>query len=65
MLRVRSIRAHRYPGTDNQMALTRYTLDSVRSCVWVSGRSSLHPINPRQEPRGITGWLEAETRADG
>jgi polyisoprenoid-binding protein YceI len=45
------------------MALTRYTLDSVRSCVWVSGRSSLHPINT--ETRGITGWLEADTRADG
>jgi polyisoprenoid-binding protein YceI len=45
------------------MALTRYTLDSVRSCVWVSGRSSLHPINT--ETRGITGWVEAATRADG
>ena len=45
------------------MALTRYTLDSVRSCVWVSGRSSLHPINT--ETRGITGWFEAATRADG
>jgi polyisoprenoid-binding protein YceI len=45
------------------MALTRYTLDSVRSCVWVSGRSSLHPINT--ETRGITGWFEAGTHADG
>ncbi|HVA08505.1 MAG TPA: YceI family protein [Acidimicrobiales bacterium] len=45
------------------MALTRYTLDSVRSCVWVSGRSSLHPINT--ETRGITGWFEAATGADG
>jgi polyisoprenoid-binding protein YceI len=45
------------------MSLTRYTLDSVRSCVWVSGRSSLHPINT--ETRGITGWFEAATRADG
>ena len=45
------------------MALTRYTLDSVRSCVWVSGRSSLHPINT--ETRGITGWFEAAPRADG
>jgi polyisoprenoid-binding protein YceI len=45
------------------MALIRYTLDSVRSCVWVSGRSSLHPINT--ETRGITGWFEAATRADG
>jgi polyisoprenoid-binding protein YceI len=45
------------------MAPTRYTLDSVRSCVWVSGRSSLHPINT--ETRGITGWFEAATRSDG
>jgi polyisoprenoid-binding protein YceI len=45
------------------MALTRYTLDSVRSCVWVSGRSSLHPINT--ETRGINGWFEAATRTDG
>jgi polyisoprenoid-binding protein YceI len=41
----------------------RYTLDSVRSCVWVSGRSSLHPINT--ETRGITGWFEASFRKDG
>jgi polyisoprenoid-binding protein YceI len=45
------------------MALIRYTLDSVRSCVWISGRSSLHPINT--ETRGITGWFEAARRADG
>jgi len=45
------------------MAHTRYTLDSVRSCVWVSGRSSLHPINT--ETRGISGWFEAATRPDG
>jgi polyisoprenoid-binding protein YceI len=45
------------------MALTRYTLDPVRSCVWVSGRSSLHPINT--ETRGISGWVEAATHADG
>ncbi len=45
------------------MALIRYTLDSVRSCVWVSGRSSLHPINT--ETRGITGWFEAAARTDG
>jgi len=31
--------------------------------VWVSGRSSLHPINT--ETRGITGWLEADTHPDG
>jgi polyisoprenoid-binding protein YceI len=45
------------------MALIRYTLDSVRSCVWVSGRSSLHPINT--ETRGITGWFEGAAREDG
>jgi polyisoprenoid-binding protein YceI len=45
------------------MALIRYTFDSVRSCVWVSGRSSLHPINT--ETRGITGWFEAARHADG
>lgn len=42
---------------------TRYIFDSVRSCVWVSGRSSLHPINT--ETRGITGWFEASTCEDG
>ena len=45
------------------MAPTHYSFDSVRSCVWISGRSSLHPINT--ETRGITGWFEATTRADG
>jgi polyisoprenoid-binding protein YceI len=45
------------------MELIHYTLDSVRSCVWVSGRSSLHPINT--ETRGITGWFEAARREDG
>lgn len=45
------------------MTLTRYTFDSERSCVWVSGRSSLHPINT--ETRGITGWFEASFRKDG
>ena len=45
------------------MAPVRYTFDSERSCIWVSGRSSLHPINT--ETRGITGWFEAAARADG
>jgi polyisoprenoid-binding protein YceI len=45
------------------MRLTRYTFDSVRSGVWVSGRSSLHPINT--ETRGINGWFEASFRNDG
>jgi polyisoprenoid-binding protein YceI len=61
--RVQWIRADGTPGNGRQMALTRYTLDSVRSCVWISGRSSLHPINT--ETRGITGWFEAAARADG
>jgi polyisoprenoid-binding protein YceI len=60
---VQWIRVNGTPENGRQMALTRYTLDSVRSCVWVSGRSSLHPINT--ETRGITGWFEAATRADG
>src|SRR5580658_7296266 len=51
------------PRGTEQMELIHYTLDSVRSCVWVSGRSSLHPINT--ETRGITGWFQAATRADG
>jgi polyisoprenoid-binding protein YceI len=41
----------------------RYNFDSDRSCVWVSGRSSLHPINT--ETRGITGWFEAGAHEDG
>ncbi len=45
------------------MALARYTFDSKRSCVWVSGRSSLHPINT--ETRGINGWFETSARDDG
>jgi polyisoprenoid-binding protein YceI len=45
------------------IALIRYSFDSVRSCVWISGRSSLHPINT--ETRGISGWFEAAPRSDG
>jgi len=63
VVRVQWIRVDKTPGNGKQMALIRYTLDSVRSCVWVSGRSSLHPINT--ETRGITGWVETATRADG
>jgi polyisoprenoid-binding protein YceI len=44
------------------MASARYTFDSEQSCIWVSGRSSLHPINT--ETRGITGWFETWTRDD-
>lgn len=45
------------------MPTARYTFDSVRSCIWVSGRSSLHPINT--ETRGISGWFQAAIRDDG
>jgi len=45
------------------MAPVHYTFDSKRSCIWISGRSSLHPINT--ETRGITGWFEASARSDG
>jgi polyisoprenoid-binding protein YceI len=60
---VQRIRADGTPGNGKVMAPIRYILDSVRSCVWVSGRSSLHPINT--ETRGITGWFEAATQTDG
>ena len=63
VVRVKWIRVDRTPGNGKQMALIRYTFDSVRSCVWVSGRSSLHPINT--ETRGITGWIQAATLPDG
>jgi polyisoprenoid-binding protein YceI len=53
-----------HPGSrKDAMTVTSYTFDSVRSCVWVSGRSSLHPINT--ETRGITGWFEASFDEDG
>jgi polyisoprenoid-binding protein YceI len=45
------------------MGTARYTFDPVRSCIWVSGRSSLHPINT--ETRGISGWFAAGARDDG
>jgi polyisoprenoid-binding protein YceI len=41
----------------------RYTFDSVRSCVWVDARSSLHPINT--ETRGLEGWVEVAAHNDG
>lgn len=41
----------------------RFTFDSTRSYLQVSGRSSLHPIDT--ETRGITGWLEASPAEDG
>ena len=45
------------------MTPARYTFDSERSGIWVSGRSSLHPINT--ETRGIAGWFEAAAHEDG
>jgi polyisoprenoid-binding protein YceI len=45
------------------MDTVRFTFDSMRSCVWVNGRSSLHPINT--ETRGIQGWFESGFLADG
>jgi polyisoprenoid-binding protein YceI len=57
------IRANETRETKRRMAVNRYSFDSVRSCVWVSGRSSLHPFNT--ETRGITGWFHTATRSDG
>ena len=45
------------------MSAVRFTFTAERSCVWVSGRSSLHPINT--ETRGLTGWIEAALKPDG
>ena len=45
------------------MTATRFTFDTERSCVWVDGRSSLHPINT--ETRGLQGWVEASFDPDG
>jgi polyisoprenoid-binding protein YceI len=50
-------------GRKARMGTARYTFDPVRSCIWVSGRSSLHPINT--ETRGISGWFAAAARDDG
>jgi hypothetical protein len=55
--------AHAEEEERQEMRPARYSFDSIRSCVWVSGRSSLHPINT--ETRGITGWFEAGGRDDG
>ncbi len=42
---------------------SRFTFDSTRSYIQVSGRSSLHPIDT--ETRGITGWFEASPSDNG
>jgi polyisoprenoid-binding protein YceI len=47
----------------NEHVTARFTFDSTRSYLRVSGRSSRHPIDT--ETRGITGWFEASQSADG
>jgi polyisoprenoid-binding protein YceI len=42
---------------------SRFTFDSTRSYLQISGRSSLHPIDT--ETRGITGWMEVAPSEDG
>jgi polyisoprenoid-binding protein YceI len=44
------------------MTPSRFSFDSVRSCVWVDARSNLHPINT--ETRGLQGWIEFAARPD-
>lgn len=45
------------------MTPQRFFFDSEQSCVWVNARSSVHPIN--SETRGLRGWVEVATAADG
>jgi polyisoprenoid-binding protein YceI len=45
------------------MTSLHFTLDPVRSCVWVDARSSLHPITT--QTRGLEGWVELTLRPDG
>jgi len=45
------------------MTPLRFTLDSVRSGIWVDARSSLHPITT--QTRGLHGWVELTLRPDG
>jgi polyisoprenoid-binding protein YceI len=45
------------------MTPLRFTLDPVRSCVWVDARSSLHPITT--QTRGLEGWVELTALEDG
>jgi polyisoprenoid-binding protein YceI len=45
------------------MTSLHFTLDPVRSCVWVDARSSLHPITT--QTRGLQGWVELTLQADG
>jgi polyisoprenoid-binding protein YceI len=45
------------------MTPLRFTLDPVRSCIWVDARSSLHPITT--QTRGLEGWVELTMLEDG
>jgi polyisoprenoid-binding protein YceI len=45
------------------MTAHRYSLDPIRSCVWVDARSSLLPI--ATQTRGLEGWVEVAARPDG
>jgi hypothetical protein len=45
------------------MTLLHFTLDPVRSCVWVDARSNLHPIST--QTRGLEGWVELTVGPDG
>jgi hypothetical protein len=45
------------------MTPLRFTLDPVRSCIWVDARSNLHPITT--QTRGLHGWVELSLRPDG
>lgn len=45
------------------MTPLRFTLDPVRSCIWVDARSSLHPITT--QTRGLHGWVELSLQPDG
>jgi polyisoprenoid-binding protein YceI len=45
------------------MTPQRFTLDPVRSCIWVDARSNLHPITT--QTRGLHGWVELSLQTDG
>ena len=44
------------------MTPLRFTLDPVRSCIWVDARSNLHPITT--QTRGLHGWVELSLHTD-
>jgi polyisoprenoid-binding protein YceI len=45
------------------MTALRYSLDPIRSCVWVDARSSLLPI--KTQTRGLQGWVDVALLPDG